>query len=118
MSTDFDLEMQRALEADGEKLRQLTGEDHGPYFFDDVTVYAPCPACFESGGYRGSWHTSWDDPGSFYPNPSDPCPECNGTGQVSCDVAGPDDERAADFDEEGYERAIDAQSNMIAERAS
>lgn len=25
-------EMQKALEADGEKLRQLTGEDHGPYF--------------------------------------------------------------------------------------
>jgi hypothetical protein len=24
-------EMQRALEADGEKLRQLTGEDHGPF---------------------------------------------------------------------------------------
>lgn len=29
MSTDS--EMQRALEADGEKLRQLTGEDHGPW---------------------------------------------------------------------------------------
>lgn len=28
---DFDLEMQKALEADGEKLRQLTGEDHGPF---------------------------------------------------------------------------------------
>lgn len=26
----FDKEMQKALEADGEKLRQLTGEDHGP----------------------------------------------------------------------------------------
>lgn len=25
-------EMQQALEADGEKLRQLTGEDHGPHF--------------------------------------------------------------------------------------
>lgn len=29
--TDFDIEMQKALEADGEKLRQLTGEDHGPW---------------------------------------------------------------------------------------
>lgn len=29
--TDFDNEMQKALEADGEKLRQLTGEDHGPW---------------------------------------------------------------------------------------
>lgn len=26
-----DREMQRALEGDGEKLRQLTGEDHGPW---------------------------------------------------------------------------------------
>jgi hypothetical protein len=25
-------EMMKALEADGEKLRQLTGEDHGPVF--------------------------------------------------------------------------------------
>lgn len=33
----FDLEMQKALEADGEKLRQLTGEDHGP-FDDDFTL--------------------------------------------------------------------------------
>ena len=29
--SDFDLEMQKALEADGEKLRQLTGEDQGPW---------------------------------------------------------------------------------------
>lgn len=35
MSTIFDKEMQAALEADGEKLRQMTGEDHGPYFLDD-----------------------------------------------------------------------------------
>jgi len=28
---NWDDEMQRALEADGEKLRQLTGEDHGPW---------------------------------------------------------------------------------------
>lgn len=38
-----DREMMRALEADGEKLRQLTGEDHGPQFFDD------CPECDGSG---------------------------------------------------------------------
>ena len=39
MSTDR--EMQRALELDGEKLRQLTGEDHGPWCVDD---------CAECGG--------------------------------------------------------------------
>ena len=27
----MDREMMKALEADGEKLRQLTGEDHGPW---------------------------------------------------------------------------------------
>ncbi len=27
----FDDEMMRALEADGEKLRAMTGEDHGPW---------------------------------------------------------------------------------------
>ena len=36
-------EMQKALEADGEKLRQLTGEDHGPW----ILVTEPCghPDC-------------------------------------------------------------------------
>ena len=35
-----------ALEADGEKLRQMTGEDHGPYFID---LYAPCVMCGGDG---------------------------------------------------------------------
>ena len=30
----FTKEMQKALKADGEKLRQLTGEDHGPIFLE------------------------------------------------------------------------------------
>ena len=34
----FDKEMMRALEADGEKLRQLTGEDHGPVFIEPDSV--------------------------------------------------------------------------------
>lgn len=36
-------EMMLALEADGEKLRQLTGDDHGPWFLED------CPACDGKG---------------------------------------------------------------------
>ena len=28
---NFDREMMAALEADGEKLRRMTGEDHGPF---------------------------------------------------------------------------------------
>ena len=30
--TKFDKAMQKALKEDGKKLRQLTGQDHGPYF--------------------------------------------------------------------------------------
>lgn len=35
MTDKPDKEMQAALEADGEKLRQLTGEDHGPLQWPD-----------------------------------------------------------------------------------
>lgn len=34
-TSGFDCEMQRALKADGKKLRQLTSEDHGPVFLDE-----------------------------------------------------------------------------------
>jgi transcription initiation factor TFIID subunit TAF12 len=34
----FDREMQAALEADGEKLRQLPGKDHGPLFLLDTVT--------------------------------------------------------------------------------
>lgn len=39
MSITFDDDMMKALEADGEKLRALTGEDHGPYFIGEDQVY-------------------------------------------------------------------------------
>lgn len=32
--TIFNDEMMNALEADGERLRQMTGKDHGPVFID------------------------------------------------------------------------------------
>jgi hypothetical protein len=63
-------EMQKALEADGEKLRQLTGEDHGPWIF--------CPECGGEGSYEKP-----------EPLPDDPfrckvfcCGKCYGTGYV------------------------------------
>ena len=40
----FSKEMQKALEADGEKLRQLTGENHGPKFPPEVHQ---CRRCLE-----------------------------------------------------------------------
>jgi hypothetical protein len=39
----FDKEMQRALKADGEKLRQLTGVDNGPHFVNEPAGL--CPRC-------------------------------------------------------------------------
>lgn len=107
---DFDLDMQAALEADGEKLFQLTGVDHGPFFDFDTDVTAPCPCCFESCGYRGEWTTGWDDPGSFHMNPNEPCPECHGTGSVPCDAVQYQDDREDDYLDPGYERALDAQA--------
>lgn len=38
----FSKEMKKALEADGEKLRQLTGQNHGP------TWLGECPRCDEA----------------------------------------------------------------------
>lgn len=70
-----DREMERALEADGEKLRQLTGEDHGPWW--PVT----CPVCDGAG--------EWDEgplPASSGATEPDYrqviCPECQGTGKA------------------------------------
>lgn len=40
----LDRAMMKALEADGEKLRQLTGEDHGPIFLADEDEISDNPA--------------------------------------------------------------------------
>lgn len=48
MSTIFDKEMMKALKADGEKLRQMTGEDHGPWDLDDEWL-AELEACKARG---------------------------------------------------------------------
>jgi hypothetical protein len=71
MSTDR--EMHRALELDGEKLRQLTGEDHGPWYFAD------CPHCMGSG-VIGKTVTVYEGGGYYYDVDERPCPECDGAG--------------------------------------
>lgn len=53
---NMDKEMMRALEEDGEKLRQLTGKDHGPIF-----LQAADPACPECGG-TGQRDSGWEYP--------------------------------------------------------
>ena len=68
----FIKEMQRALQADGEKLRQLTGDDHGPEF------WTTCPECYGEGALEIS-KPQHDDP---YFAISVKCPICNGVGLI------------------------------------
>lgn len=56
--TDFDREMQKALEADGEKLLQLTGEDHGPWdleAFDDAKAAVGDSGVFSEDQVYALW---------------------------------------------------------------
>lgn len=62
----FTHEMMKALEADGEKLRQITGENHGPF----------CVACLGNGG---AWRDVWVVDG--WSVTFDDCPECLGSGK-------------------------------------
>lgn len=78
---------------------------HAP---NDVTVYAPCPCCFESSGYV--WEHGQDFNGPWSVQTNIPCSECNGSGQVPCDEIHYSDERDDDFADDGYVRALDAQA--------
>lgn len=86
---NWDDEMQRALEADGEKLRQLTGQDHGPFptvYDEPYPGYAPCPHCFESSGYAGQIiSATWTDPSYEDADYSRPCWHCAGSGRVEAE---------------------------------
>lgn len=87
----LDHEMQRALELDGEKLRQMPGEDHGPWFIEDeYPGQAPCPHCFESSGYVWEHGNDWSS-GPYSVQTNIPCKHCNGTGTVDSPLVTPDD---------------------------
>jgi hypothetical protein len=46
----IDKELKRALEADGEKLKAMTGQDHGPVFLtEEEPPDAECPRCGGEG---------------------------------------------------------------------
>lgn len=75
-------EMQRALHADGKKLRQLTGEDHGPWDLPEPPQqWFVCDECDGTGeipyrywGYEhGCGHGHWMDDAK-------PCGRCGGDG--------------------------------------
>lgn len=71
----FSKEMQAALLADGEKLRQLTGENHGPEFITDdmlpLYVSLRCPLC------QWGWSEAYS-PGDLVANVVISCPHCHG----------------------------------------
>lgn len=71
----WDRKMELALELDGEKLLQMTGEDHGPW------ALVTCPCCDGAG--------EWDEgPLPASSGATEPdfrqviCPECEGSGRV------------------------------------
>lgn len=69
-------EMQQALEADGEKLRQLTGGDHGP-----LQLFT-CEVC-DGRGYIVHRVTVYEHGCGFPHDDSEErqCPECSGYGE-------------------------------------
>lgn len=85
---NIDREMQRALEADGEKLRQLTGEDHGPYF-SPPEVWIDCEACDGTGGYER--HCRVYEAGCGFAHDDSEwveCDKCKGQGGFICEAEG------------------------------
>lgn len=89
---NFDHGMQRALELDGEKLRQITGEDHGPWVLSEDLYpgQAPCPHCFESSGYVWEHGNDWNS-GPWSNQTNIRCSHCNGAGTVECPLVTLDD---------------------------
>ena len=95
-------EMEKALWADGEKLRQLTGEDHGPWPLHEEPYVGEqgCPHCFESSGFAHRIvYGGWSEPDYAEADPSNPCPYCHGTGMVECEVRTLEDLDAEAMDE-------------------
>jgi hypothetical protein len=91
----MDREMQRALEADGEKLRQLTGEDHGPWELEEAPLqWVDCDVC-NGSGVEAFRVTIYERGCGFPHDDSDerPCPQCGGNGGWLDDAA--PDNRAA-----------------------
>lgn len=75
----FDREMMKALQADGEKMSALTGQDHTPEFL--VT----CEECFGQGQFEVPLPFSkWtDDPHGCT---VETCKACNGAGLFICEA--------------------------------
>lgn len=79
----MDEEMMKALKADGRKLQQMTGQDHGPHFDTDDCLpdygdppdfekYGACSECAGLGAWMIEGRDGWVD-----------CEACNGTGEAT-----------------------------------
>jgi hypothetical protein len=80
-------EMMAALEADGEKLRQLTGEDHGPYFDEPPEVWLDCPECGGEGEILETIHVYEAGCGFSHPDVyGKECLRCRGTRGMICEA--------------------------------
>ena len=81
-------EMREALLEDGRKLRQMTGQDHGPEFQERMRL-ATCPACGGDGADR-KLITVYEN-GCGFPH-SDvyetTCAECGGVGEIVVEEEG------------------------------
>jgi hypothetical protein len=79
----MDKEMMRALQADAEKLNQLTGEDHTPLFLAD------CEACDGLGYIPKTIHVYEPGCGFSHPDVEEiPCEACAGNGWFVCEAEG------------------------------
>lgn len=79
----FDREMMKALQADGEKMSQLTGEDRTPEFLQE------CAACDGQGHIvKGDW--VYENGCGFGHSDSYevPCEACGGLGFFLCEAEG------------------------------
>lgn len=84
----FSKAMMAALEADGEKLRQLTGDDHGPVFLADAPeAWKDCEVC---GGDGVIYKTAQVfEPGCGFAHDdvaSVECDACSGNGGFLCEA--------------------------------
>ena len=77
----MDREMMKALQADAEKLRDLTGEDHTPEFLAD------CDACGGQGYIAKTIQVYEAGCGfSHFDVEEKPCQACGGNGWLVCEA--------------------------------
>lgn len=90
MGTSFECKDCIGMKEHGCYCASMGASEPGGHAVEDPEPYAghaPCPHCFESSGYAARIiPDSWWEPGWAEPDPLSPCPYCEGTGYVECDL--------------------------------